>query len=923
MTTVLPQALVHCGAVDASGFLFPTELIGEEEARRRCLRLWTPGATVYRLEAGLLLHLSGPVRVECEGAPGTVLVQQRGCLVSAPLQPEEWKAVDAPAGMLLLVSGGAVDVQPLTSQHRENPAAWLNVQEWRTAPTRSLGSAPAAPRPVVETLPFDPRSRLPGVPPESPERAIALAAIRNPKANASAASGGFASTPLGKWLFKLAESEVRPEMQGTARPGESLGDKLRWQIARMLQAARLSEVIGRRQAEYLGRTMEMFDRGDLREALRHAIPLSMLEGIPKPPALRVPKPRADLTLTMQPKPVAASAYNLDHEFFEHLRTLYRQAYEKLEREGRIEEAAFVLTELLGKHAEAVAFLERHNRLRLAAELAEGHKMPADLVVRLWFLAGEQERAIRLARRWGAFYGAIERLEGTDPQRARDLRLLWVVREAEAGNYVDAIYALRPLLFDLATDPEFGPRVCSWLDRAILVGGSAGGYALAWKLDAFPQMSEADYARAIALLEDESPESGLQRSAFRDMLSTMQPTPRVKVLARYAARSFLRDAAPLSYGHTRMDTDYRALIDRAEDAALRVDLPALSREEEEWAPPDMYIAADDRGLLPIYDAGFLPNGTCIVALGEMGVRLLTSEGRTAAHFDAPAHRLVLSYRGDRAIALAARGELWTLTLLDLSARKAEPWCEAALTAFASDFDGSLWFVAIADTFLALDMTSRDFEALWRLPGLEGRVVQIALGESECSFLLEKVSVRVTQASPSAAPAPTLIQTVECWRHSLPDLYLRDRGEMFSPALGVLGVDYTRAINPGGEMIYLTANQGGENSLFGKYELGGFWVSGPPKGERTGSRFVVESYEDRPIPLPPVLAYAILAFARHARGVDGFLMGWEWEDQWRLTLEGAQRASARYVGDWLTLWDDLGRLLVLDRTTLRLIRNLRLR
>lgn len=86
------------------------------------------------------------------------------------------------------------------------------------------------------------------------------------------------------------------------------------------------------------------------------------------------------------------------DFFDKLRAAYRKAFEQLEREGRIDEAAFVLAELLHVDEEAVAFLERHGRLRLAAEVAEARDLPPGLIVRQWFLAGD-------VARWPASRGA--------------------------------------------------------------------------------------------------------------------------------------------------------------------------------------------------------------------------------------------------------------------------------------------------------------------------------------------------------------------------------------------------------------------------------------------------------------------------------------------------------------------------------------
>ena len=52
----------------------------------------------------------------------------------------------------------------------------------------------------------------------------------------------------------------------------------------LVQRSALSRIIGRKQAEYLERTLALFEEGNIDEALRHAIPFSSLPGAPTPPS---------------------------------------------------------------------------------------------------------------------------------------------------------------------------------------------------------------------------------------------------------------------------------------------------------------------------------------------------------------------------------------------------------------------------------------------------------------------------------------------------------------------------------------------------------------------------------------------------------------------------------------------------------------
>jgi len=168
----------------------------------------------------------------------------------------------------------------------------------------------------------------------------------------------------------------------------SLLARLRSKLAEVLWMSRLGSVLGRRHAEYLRNMLELFDRGELDEALRRAIPLGGDGDGTARLGVTMPRRRDNLNLTFGARragsviPVADMAMDM-------LRQRYRDAAARLEREGRIDEAAFAFAELLNDVDAAIALLERHGHYAIAARLAEPRDLNAGLVVRLWFLAGEQ------------------------------------------------------------------------------------------------------------------------------------------------------------------------------------------------------------------------------------------------------------------------------------------------------------------------------------------------------------------------------------------------------------------------------------------------------------------------------------------------------------------------------------------------------
>src|SRR5262249_52904685 len=156
------------------------------------------------------------------------------------------------------------------------------------------------PRLVGEPEPFDPRARMQGVPEAAPERASILEALRRAAEGQSNPDPGTESglgAKVGGWLRRLfgGASDASQQRQVGGQDQRSR-ESARWLAARLFVITGWSKVIGRRQAQYIGRMIEMFERGDLQEALRHAIPMGALEGKPKPPALGVPTPRSDLTI---------------------------------------------------------------------------------------------------------------------------------------------------------------------------------------------------------------------------------------------------------------------------------------------------------------------------------------------------------------------------------------------------------------------------------------------------------------------------------------------------------------------------------------------------------------------------------------------------------------------------------------------------
>ncbi|HEV8580688.1 MAG TPA: hypothetical protein VGX68_16605 [Thermoanaerobaculia bacterium] len=657
------------------------------------------------------------------------------------------------------------------------------------------------------------------------------------------------------------------------RPAGGLGMRfatsLRQLTGRTALASRLSRAVGRRHAAYVRKLQEMFESGDIDNVLRHAIPLTAEAG-PRRLPVRSFAPRSDLHIRPERSRPWSTA-EISPALHGELRRLYRDAFHRLEAQDRIEEAAFLLAEVLHADEEAVAFLERHGRLRLAAEMAEARDLPPGLVVRQWFLAGDQRRGLRIARRASAFADAVTRLERSRrAAEAVELRRLWARELAGAGDYAAAVDVLWPL-------PDERRRTLEWMDRAIEEGGAPAGRMLARKVALAPELFAELRGPALAFLESWRAEGAAGRLAFADAIRRGPQTPAATSLARAALRAVVRDSG--RFGARMEKEDLRQLASFAGDPTLRADvlaLPLPAREpwisrRETWR---VEIAACDAGTMPVHDAAFLPNGLTAVALGEAGVRLLSRAGRTVAELDQPAHRLVVSDHGDRAIALARRGDAWRLARLDFLSRKAETWCEARLQAFAPAFDGALWFVAGADGLVAVEPAAERFDGSWGVSRLPGETLAIARSSTRCSLAFD-------------GDGP------EVWTYELPSLTLRRRDSV-PPAVG-LRRSPLMALSPEG-MLVETFGGSGRRIVLHVQGASRFAVTLRGQG-KPAEPAVAGDWAALPVHTPEAILIHLVHLPSAAVRAE-------------IALDRAAQVTLRLTPQSLTLADDRGRVMVLD-------------
>jgi hypothetical protein len=220
-----------------------------------------------------------------------------------------------------------------------------------------------------------------------------------------------ARTKLSSILKQLLEFRPRGRVVGDSRPGASGGDTkqrprqpgvlenlagwIRWHTP-------LGARLKRSYAQRLNLVEKLIASGDLDGALKLALALGGgLKDVLRnrfPNALPGSRSALDFSFTAP----RAAAPILGGDAFLSLQARYNDLARKLERDGDYRRAAYIHSQLLGAHRQAVLTLEAGGLFREGAKLAIDAKLEPSLAIRLLFQAGELDAALALAKRAGCF-----------------------------------------------------------------------------------------------------------------------------------------------------------------------------------------------------------------------------------------------------------------------------------------------------------------------------------------------------------------------------------------------------------------------------------------------------------------------------------------------------------------------------------------
>lgn len=252
--------------------------------------------------------------------------------------------------------------------------------------------------------------------------------------------------------------------QETRRAPHKRGGLLEKLRGLALWNTRLGDGLRRGIQRNLDQVNRMIDQGKIDLALKRAMSLARDEQIKKKRNPRLmtapPKPRANLDLDLNRSNAETVAIPGDWGF-EKLRKRYRKLAEDLSEQGDHKRAAFIYAELLDTTKPAIAELEKMNAYGDAAKLATARKEFGNTIARLWFLAGEKEIALMMARRHNCM-AHLAVVSKKDVEFSTFVRRHWIEELITEGNLPCAVQ-------ESADDPRLAQTHLLALGKAIDAG----------------------------------------------------------------------------------------------------------------------------------------------------------------------------------------------------------------------------------------------------------------------------------------------------------------------------------------------------------------------------------------------------------------------------------------------------------------------
>lgn len=514
---------------------------------------------------------------------------------------------------------------------------------------------------------------------------------------------------------------------------------------RRLMRGLISRLLKGQQARYMKRMLEMFEDENLENALRYAVPLNTkADGFEKE-ALGTPDPRKDISINLQSRSRGGSSYDFGEQFYQYLQDIYQNAYEKLLRQGDIEQAAFVLAELLGDISGAIDLFEKNGQIQKAAELAEALGTP-EQAIRLWLKLGNKERVISIAKKFDAYQSAISALENKNMKaESFILRDLYAEDLIARGDYEAAVEALWPLL------PQSKEWINQLIDKSKPLGKLVNVRMLARQtlFEGEENTILEQYTKLLPIdLEDEAHQAAhLEFVEFLTSLKTKNTEISLSPIASLLLRRSLRYI--LSVPHSRYwkinKNKLNQWIALTKDQVLRSDV--ISSGQIASHLTNSLARSNQRDLLPseiivdfpegqsIFDMAKAFDNTFVIALGENGINLIrvnTFGTITIRHFSIPTQKIVISDNGLRALSVYTANTFHVVHVLELDTGRSHFYGNLSLEWFAEQYDGWNWVTYQNRRIQVFDMLQNKPTVVWSVGDLPPQLMWANVIKKTWSF-----------------------------------------------------------------------------------------------------------------------------------------------------------------------------------------------
>ncbi len=532
------------------------------------------------------------------------------------------------------------------------------------------------------------------------------------------------------WMFRLfrprpldiVDSGARGKTPPTGAQRSGFFSKL---LGLTLWSTPLGNKLRRQLHAHLEQINKMIDQGDIDRALKRAMSLAQEEKAKSRRnnrlATDLPKPRANLDFDLSG--ISAETVTIPGDWgFDELRQKYRTLAQELSAKGDHRRAAFIYSELLGDTKHALAELEAMKAYEEAAKLATARKSNGETIARLWFLAGQKEVALLMARRHNCM-DHLARISTKDPEFSAFVRSHWIKDLIAEGDLPRAVQ-------ESADNPRLAETHLHVLGLAIGEGHlrelpvlERAVQSLPWSIEALNEGPSAQHTIGGQLEQvifdgmRQADAGELRQGLKRAVERIPGDDPRKPALADALVRASLAFDAATPYALST--TDLQRFAKAQGCTALAEDLRQIKRNGPSKALTERVIALPKSGHGAWAFVAALHKGAALVGTASGEVTYVTAQGqkRWSDHFPDLVGMVPIGV-GRFVLLLQGSDIKRRITLLDTAHRTYRQLGSTKLMTWDRYAREGIWQIQTPEAIGALDLSkllaeAPRFDMLWSI------------------------------------------------------------------------------------------------------------------------------------------------------------------------------------------------------------------